>query len=216
MKRYLFASAAFAAALWTTCALAADKLVDLELGRKLEGPDRQDRGQEVHRRHRRRGRVHHRRHDRPAQQGQARQGLARKRHHLHHLACRLALCERRPVRDARPGEDARTPTNLVDAGQDQPLPHRHLGLRLHHRLSPRPAPTGIKFDSWADLWKPEIKGKLSAPDFDTSHLVAVAAKLDGRRCRRRWEKGQASSRRSSPTSRPSTPTTRRRSSCCRR
>ncbi len=44
-------------------------------------------------------------------------------------------------------------------------------------------PADIKFDSWADLWKPELKGKLSAPDFDTSHLVAVAAKLEGaRRC----------------------------------
>src|SRR5207342_1804839 len=26
------------------------------------------------------------------------------------------------------------------------------------------------FESWADLWKPEIKGKLAAPDFDPSHL----------------------------------------------
>src|SRR6266853_501542 len=29
-------------------------------------------------------------------------------------------------------------------------------------------PAGIKFDSWADLWKPELKGKISAPDFDAS------------------------------------------------
>ena len=40
-------------------------------------------------------------------------------------------------------------------------------------------PAGIKFDSWADLWKPELKGKISAPDFDASHLVAVAAVLSG-------------------------------------
>ena len=34
---------------------------------------------------------------------------------------------------------------------------------------------GVAFESWADLWKPEIKGKLAAPDFDPSHLIAVAA-----------------------------------------
>ena len=50
-------------------------------------------------------------------------------------------------------------------------------------------PAGITFDSWADLWKPELKGKLSAPDFDTSHLVVVAAKLEGGDAAT-WEKGQ--------------------------
>jgi putative spermidine/putrescine transport system substrate-binding protein len=48
----------------------------------------------------------------------------------------------------------------------------------------------IKFDSWADLWRPELKGKLSAPDFDASHLVVVAAKLEGGDAAT-WEKGQA-------------------------
>lgn len=51
-------------------------------------------------------------------------------------------------------------------------------------------PAGITFDSWADLWKPELKDKLSAPDFDTSHLIAVAAKLEGTDAAH-WEKGQA-------------------------
>ena len=49
---------------------------------------------------------------------------------------------------------------------------------------------GMKFESWADLWKPELKGKISAPDFDASHLVAVAAKLEGGDAAS-WEKGQA-------------------------
>jgi len=49
---------------------------------------------------------------------------------------------------------------------------------------------GMKFESWADLWKPELKGKLSAPDFDASHLVAIAAKLEGGDAAT-WEKGQA-------------------------
>ncbi len=48
----------------------------------------------------------------------------------------------------------------------------------------------IKFDSWADLWKPELKGKLAAPDFDPSHIIAVAAMLEGGDAAH-WEKGQA-------------------------
>jgi putative spermidine/putrescine transport system substrate-binding protein len=49
---------------------------------------------------------------------------------------------------------------------------------------------GGTFESWADLWKPEMKGKISAPDFDASHLVVVAAKLEGGDAAT-WEKGQA-------------------------
>jgi putative spermidine/putrescine transport system substrate-binding protein len=49
---------------------------------------------------------------------------------------------------------------------------------------------GVAFESWADLWKPEIKGKLAAPDFDPSHLIAVAAMLSGGDAAS-WEKGQA-------------------------
>ena len=48
---------------------------------------------------------------------------------------------------------------------------------------------GVGFESWADLWKPEIKGKLAAPDFDPSHLIAVAAMLSGGDAAT-WEKGQ--------------------------
>jgi putative spermidine/putrescine transport system substrate-binding protein len=46
------------------------------------------------------------------------------------------------------------------------------------------------FSSWEDLWKPEIKGKLAAPDFDPSHLIVVSAILSGGDAAT-WEKGQA-------------------------
>jgi putative spermidine/putrescine transport system substrate-binding protein len=49
---------------------------------------------------------------------------------------------------------------------------------------------GVTFESWADLWRPEIKGKLAAPDFDPSHLIVVAAILSGGDAAD-WEKGQA-------------------------
>ena len=48
----------------------------------------------------------------------------------------------------------------------------------------------MKFESWADLWKPEMKGKLAAPDFDPSHIITIAAMLAGGDAAT-WEKGQA-------------------------
>jgi putative spermidine/putrescine transport system substrate-binding protein len=48
----------------------------------------------------------------------------------------------------------------------------------------------MSFGSWADLWKPEMKGKLAAPDFDPSHIIVVSAMLEGGDAAT-WEKGQA-------------------------
>jgi putative spermidine/putrescine transport system substrate-binding protein len=48
---------------------------------------------------------------------------------------------------------------------------------------------GMKFESWEDLWKPELKGKIAAPDFDPSHIIAIAAILSGGDAAH-WEKGQ--------------------------
>ncbi|WMS43822.1 ABC transporter substrate-binding protein [Acuticoccus sp. MNP-M23] len=44
---------------------------------------------------------------------------------------------------------------------------------------PDMVPEGITFESWNDLWSPELKDMIAAPDFDPSHIIAVAAKLDG-------------------------------------
>jgi len=48
----------------------------------------------------------------------------------------------------------------------------------------------IKFDSWTDLWKPELKGKIAAPDFDPSHIIVVSALLSGGDAEH-WQKGEA-------------------------
>jgi len=50
-------------------------------------------------------------------------------------------------------------------------------------------PAGITFNSWNDLWNPALKGKLSAPDFDPSHIIDVSALLSGGDAST-WEKGQ--------------------------
>lgn len=44
---------------------------------------------------------------------------------------------------------------------------------------PDELPEGITFDSWADLWSPELEGKIAGPDFDPSHIIAVSTVLEG-------------------------------------
>jgi putative spermidine/putrescine transport system substrate-binding protein len=47
----------------------------------------------------------------------------------------------------------------------------------------------IKFGTWNDLWSPELKSKIAAPDFDPSHLIVVAAILSGGDAEH-WQVGQ--------------------------
>jgi putative spermidine/putrescine transport system substrate-binding protein len=79
--------------------------------------------------------------------------------------------------------------NLVEQAKISPY---HIGTWAYvYTIGYRPdLLKGVAFESWADLWKPEIKGKLAAPDFDPSHLIAVAAMLSGGDAAT-WEKGQA-------------------------
>ena len=48
----------------------------------------------------------------------------------------------------------------------------------------------IKFNTWNDLWNPELKGKIAAPDFDPSHIIVVSAILSGGDAAH-WETGEA-------------------------
>lgn len=44
---------------------------------------------------------------------------------------------------------------------------------------PDALPEGFTFESWEDLWSPELAGMVAAPDFDPSHIIAVASRLEG-------------------------------------
>ncbi|MFN3275650.1 MAG: PotD/PotF family extracellular solute-binding protein [Paracoccus sp. (in: a-proteobacteria)] len=44
---------------------------------------------------------------------------------------------------------------------------------------PEALPEGVTFDSWNDLWSPELAGMVATPDFDPSHIIAVSAALEG-------------------------------------
>jgi putative spermidine/putrescine transport system substrate-binding protein len=55
---------------------------------------------------------------------------------------------------------------------------------------PGQVPKGVSFDSWEGLWNPALKGLISSPDFDPSHVIAVAARLSGGDVSN-WQVGQA-------------------------
>lgn len=81
-------------------------------------------------------------------------------------------------------------SHLVERGRISPY---HIGAWAYvYTIGYRPdlVPAGIKFDSWNDLWNPQLKGKLSAPDFDPSHIITVAAVLSGGDSKT-WTKGEA-------------------------
>ncbi len=81
-------------------------------------------------------------------------------------------------------------SHLVDRAKISPY---HIGSWAYvYTIGYRPdlVPANIKFDSWNDLWNPELKGKLSAPDFDPSHIIDIAAILSGGDAST-WQKGEA-------------------------
>lgn len=78
--------------------------------------------------------------------------------------------------------------HLVDRAKISPY---HIGSWAYvYTIGYRPdlVPAGITFNSWNDLWHPALKGKLSAPDFDPSHIIDVSAMLSGGDASS-WEKG---------------------------
>lgn len=50
-------------------------------------------------------------------------------------------------------------------------------------------PADVQFTSWRDLWNPKLKSTIGLPDFDPSHIMIVAAILNGGSAKE-WEKGQ--------------------------
>jgi putative spermidine/putrescine transport system substrate-binding protein len=51
---------------------------------------------------------------------------------------------------------------------------------------------------WGDLWKPSLKGKIAMPDFDPSHIITIAALMEGGN-ELTWEKGQERLRQLKPS-----------------
>jgi putative spermidine/putrescine transport system substrate-binding protein len=66
----------------------------------------------------------------------------------------------------------------------------HLGLWSYvYTVAYRTDQIKADITKWADLWNPELQGKVAVPDFDPSHIIVVAARMSGGD-EFQWQKGQ--------------------------
>jgi putative spermidine/putrescine transport system substrate-binding protein len=56
----------------------------------------------------------------------------------------------------------------------------HIGTWAYvYTIAYRPDQTPFEIKKWSDLWDPRLKGKVGLPDFDPSHIITIAALLEG-------------------------------------
>jgi putative spermidine/putrescine transport system substrate-binding protein len=66
----------------------------------------------------------------------------------------------------------------------------HLGTWAYvYTVVYRPDLVKEEITKWSDLWKPSLKGKIALPDFDPSHIITIAALMDGGN-EITWQKGE--------------------------
>ena len=67
----------------------------------------------------------------------------------------------------------------------------HLGTWAYvYTVVYRPDLVKEDITKWSDLWKPSLKGKIAMPDFDPSHIITIAALMEGGN-EVTWQKGEA-------------------------
>ena len=66
----------------------------------------------------------------------------------------------------------------------------HLGSWAYvYTVVYRPDLVKEDISKWSDLWKPSLKGKIAMPDFDPSHIITIAALMEGGN-EVNWQKGE--------------------------
>jgi putative spermidine/putrescine transport system substrate-binding protein len=66
----------------------------------------------------------------------------------------------------------------------------HLGSWAYvYTVVYRPDLVKEEIAKWADLWNPALKGKIAMPDFDPSHIITIAALMEGGN-EVNWQKGE--------------------------
>jgi putative spermidine/putrescine transport system substrate-binding protein len=66
----------------------------------------------------------------------------------------------------------------------------HLGSWAYvYTVVYRPDLVKEEITRWADLWKPSLRGKIAMPDFDPSHIITIAALMEGGN-ESTWQKGE--------------------------
>lgn len=69
--------------------------------------------------------------------------------------------------------------NMFEEGR---ISEGHIGVWSYvYTIGYRPdlVPEGISFESWEDLWNPELENTIGLPDFDPSHIIVISALLSG-------------------------------------
>ena len=67
----------------------------------------------------------------------------------------------------------------------------HIGSWAYvYTIAYRPDLVKEDITRWSDLWKPSLKGKIAMPDFDPSHIITIAALMEGGN-EVSWQKGEA-------------------------
>ncbi len=67
----------------------------------------------------------------------------------------------------------------------------HVGSWAYvYTIAYRPDLVKEDITKWSDLWKPSLKGKIAMPDFDPSHIITIAALMEGGN-EINWQKGES-------------------------
>ena len=133
-------------------------------------------GQGLHRQDGHPRRVRGGRHHRPPGQGAGGQGQPAGGPELHHDPRGAALHLGRALREARHGQAPER-----EGGRPRGLPERvpHGRVGYVYTVVYRPDLVKEEITKWSDLWKPSLKGKIAMPDFDPSHIITIAALMEG-------------------------------------
>ena len=89
-----------------------------------------------------------------------------------------------------PLEMAKIP-NAREIAREAVRSEHHLGTWTYvYTVVYRPDLVKEEITRWSDLWKPSLKGKIAMPDFDPSHIITIAALMEGGN-ELQWQKGEA-------------------------
>src|SRR4030095_7288093 len=81
--------------------------------------------------------------------------------------------------------------NAKDLAKEAIRSEYHLGVWAYvYTVVYRPDLVKEDITKWSDLWKPSLKGKIAMPDFDPSHIITIAALMEGGN-EVNWQKGEA-------------------------
>jgi putative spermidine/putrescine transport system substrate-binding protein len=88
-----------------------------------------------------------------------------------------------------PLDMAKLPNAKAAAREAQRSEFQMGGWSYVYTIVYRPDLVKEEITAWSDLWKPSLKGKIAMPDFDPSHIITIAALMEGGN-ETTWQKGQ--------------------------